>query len=121
MGTLSTAPAADVSGGGTIVHKDPSGNVLATATWEADQLMNFRSYGDATPQGLPPEFEGGRAMLRVLIHPDFGGTFVGYMRITCTLGVFPASAHEGIQLVVPSVLENFNHEVSGFTLFVRTS
>jgi len=120
-GTFSTWPSAAIEGGGTLVHKDPDGNVLATATWEADRLMSFRSYGDATPQGLPPEFEGGVALVRVIIHPDFGGTFTGFMRIDCTLGKVPPNAHEGITLLVPGALVNFNHEVSGFTLFVRTS
>lgn len=121
MGTLSTWPNATIDGGGTFVHKDSAGNVLATGTWEADRLVGFRSWGDATPQGLPPEFEGGTALVQVTIHPDFGGTFTGFLRIVCTLGTFPPNAHEGITLMVPGGPINFNQEVSGFTLFVRTS
>lgn len=114
--------AKSVSGGGTFTHKDKNGNVLGTGTWSALQLLSFHSYGNGTPQGLPPEFEGGQLIMRVHLSPDADGPgFDAILQVHCELGDhIPAGVHEGIRLNVPGVA-NFNQEVSGATVYVRTS
>jgi hypothetical protein len=118
QGTLSIHPGS-VTGGGTFIHKDASGAVKATGTWTAQQLLSFVSYG--TMPGVPPNFEGGKALLLIHLSPGTGGAgFDGVLRITCLIGSPPAGANEGIRLNVQDVI-NFNKEVSGNTLFIRTS
>jgi hypothetical protein len=118
QGTLSIHPGS-VTGSGTFIHKDASGTVLAEGTWTAQQLLSFVSYGTST--GLPPTFEGGKALMLIHLTPSAGGAgFDGVLRITCLIGSPPAGAHEGIRLNVQDVI-NFNKEVSGNTLFIRTS
>jgi len=121
-GTFSMFPKT-TTGGGTFVHKDAAGNVFAMGTWEAVALLSFQSYGSASAQGLPREFWGGKVMLRVSITPD-GATdplFFGILRVTCVLGdKIPNAATEGVRLVVQGTPFNFNKEVSGLTLFIRT-
>jgi hypothetical protein len=114
-GTLSVHPNS-VTGGGTFTHKDASGTVLAEGTWTAQQLLSFVSYG-ASP-GLPPTFNGGKALMLIHLTPSTGGAgFDAVLRITCLIGSPPAGAHEGIRLNVQDVI-NFNKEVSGDTLFI---
>lgn len=119
-GTLSIHPKS-VTGGGTFVHKDPSGAVLATGTWTAIKLESFHSYGDGSAQGLPDFLFGGQANIRVWITPDGapeGFGFRGTLTVDCTLGdKIPAGAEEGIRLNVSGLI-NFNKEISGFTVFV---
>lgn len=118
QGTLSINPDA-VSGGGTFVHKDTAGNVIGSGTWTATKLVNFRSWG--TQAGLPPNFEGGRAKIRIHLTPSGGGPgFDGVLKIFCTIGDFPQSAHEGVELVLWRG-PNFTEKVSGLTLFIRTN
>ena len=115
-GTFSTNPKS-VSGGGTFVHQDAAGNVLATGTWSATQLSSFVSYGG--DPSLPPELEGGKAIIQVHLSPDSGGTgFDGMLQIHCLIGKFPKGANEGIRLSVQSLGSNFNKEVEGETLFI---
>ena len=117
-GTLSIHPES-VTGSGTFIHKDASGTVLAEGTWTAHQLLSFVSYGSESD--LPPTFEGGKALMLIHLSPSTGGSgFDAVLRITCLVGSPPAGAHEGIRLNVQDVI-NFNKEVSGLTLFIRTS
>lgn len=112
-----------VTGGGTFVHKDAAGNVFATGTWDAVGLLSFQSYGSASAQGLPSELWGGKLVLRVSITPDGapGPVLFGVLRVTCVLGdKIPHSAMEGIRLAVQETPFNFNREVSGLTLFIKT-
>ena len=116
-GTLSIHPKS-VTGGGTYIHKDASGTVLDRGTWTAQQLLSFVSYGTAPP--FPPNFEGGKALVSIHLSPSTGGAgFDGVLRITCVIGSPPAGAHEGIRLDIQGGI-NFNKEVSGNTLFIRT-
>ncbi|MBI3282631.1 hypothetical protein HYZ70_00970 [Candidatus Curtissbacteria bacterium] len=106
------------TGGGTFVHKDGDGNVLGTGDWHAMDLISFRSWGSG--EEFPPNFEGGRAKLRVHLAPDSGGEgFLATLRVICTIGNVPKGAEEGIQLSVKHG-PNFKEQVSGLTLFVRT-
>ncbi len=108
-----------VTGGGNFVHKNPGGGVVAMGTWTAEELVSYHSWG--MQDGLPPNFEGGRAKIKVLLHPSgTSSTFEATLEVFCTIGNFPGSAHEGVQLKVKHGL-NFKDEVSGFTLFIRLS
>ena len=118
QGTLSIHPKS-VTGSGTFIHMNASGTVLGEGVWIAQQLLSFVSYG--TSPGLPPTFEGGKALVRIHLAPNTGGAgFDAVLRITCVIGSPPAGAHEGIRLDVEAV-NNFNAEVSGNTLFIRMS
>jgi len=118
-GTFSVHPKS-VTGGGTFVHKDSDGNILGSGTWAAVKLLSFRSYGSGAAQGLPSEFEGGKALMRVHLTPDTDGPgFDAILWVDCTLGdKIPANAKEGVRLGVRGA-PNFNKEASGFTLFIR--
>ncbi len=118
QGTLSIHPKS-VTGSGTFIHMNASGTVLGEGVWIAQKLLSFVSYG--TSPGFPPTFEGGKALVRIHLAPNTGGAgFDAVLRITCLIGSPPAGAHEGIRLDVEEV-NNFNAEVSGLTLFIRTS
>lgn len=111
------------TGGGTFVHKAPDGSTVAEGVWEATDLMSFQSYGSGAAQGLPEEFWGGRAILRVhLSVPGVGIEAPGVLWVDCLLGdKIPAGAAEGVRLLVapgPFGGLNFNEEVSGFTVFI---
>lgn len=113
----------EVTGGGTFVHRDGDGAVIGQGTWVAERLLSFRSYGNGVPQGLPADFFGGRARLRVHLTPDGGGDgFDAILEIDCAIGDrIPASSVEGIELNVLGRAPNFREEMSGATLFVKTS
>jgi hypothetical protein len=118
QGILSIHPNS-VTGSGTFLHKNARGKVLREGVWIAQHLLSFVSYGTSPP--FPPTFEGGEALVRIHLSPNTGGAgFDGVLRITCLIGSPPAGAHEGIRLDIEDVI-NFNKEVSGDTLFIRTS
>src|SRR2546425_11734069 len=58
------------TGGGTFVHKMADGTIRASGTWQATQLLAFHSFGSASVQGLPSNFQGGFALIQ--------GTFQGH-------------------------------------------
>lgn len=117
QGTLSIKPKS-VSGGGTLVHKDEDGNVVGTGTWKAAKLLSFVPWG--TTEGFPENFEGGKAIIQVMLKPDgIDEEFEGILRFECLIGDFPASAEEGAKLWVRGG-PNFREVVSGDTLFIRT-
>lgn len=117
-GTLSIHPKS-VTGKGEFQHYDAAGNLLAEGTWKALQLLSFHSYGSGAAQGLPEEFEGGQALIRVQLYVNGTPVAQAVLQVDCTLGdKIPAGAHEGVRLAVEGG-PNFNHEVSGFTLYVR--
>lgn len=120
-GTISIHPPRSATGGGTFVHKDPDGNVIGSGTWEAVKLLGFVSYGSGEVQGLPPEFFGGRAFMKIRAFPDGfppGVSFDAIVSIDCTLGDrIPPHAVEGVETYVVGG-PRFTDEVSGFTVFV---
>ena len=123
-GELSIHPKS-VTGGGTFVHKDADGIVLAQGTWAAVRLESFQSYGP-TPE-FPSTFEAGKAFIAVDLSPDGGGPSIGG---TFTLGCIlegegeaddPGGAFEGIKLSLRGG-PNFNRPVldpPSLTLFIR--
>ncbi len=117
-GTLSVFPKS-VTGGGTFTHKHADGSVAANGTWTATQLVEFLSYGDATPQGLPASFFGGKATIMVNIFVGSTLVHTAILTVHCLLGNPPMGAHEGIRLNVQDAV-NYNQEVSGDTLFLTS-
>lgn len=148
-GRLSIHPKS-VTGSGSFAHKLPDGTIVAQGTWMATELISFKSFGDATPQGLPANLFGGVARIRVKLIPDgplHDFNFEGVLTVICELGNFPPGIHEGIQLRIHSrvtmddlirlqnvrslsdlhtllgiwsIHANFNREVSGFTVFIQS-
>ena len=114
-GTLSIHPNS-VTGGGEFTHHFAGGSV--SGTWAAKQLLGFHSFGSGSAQGAPPEFEGGRVLMRVTL--SVGGTPVhdAILQFDCLLGHPPAGAQEGVRLAVQDAL-NFNEKVSGDTVLIR--
>ncbi len=106
-----------VSGSGTFIHTSSGGVVLATGTWTATKLLSFDSF---TSPSVPGDAEGGKALITVNLF--VGGTLVhtGVLTVICDLGSPPPGQLEGIQLNVQDVI-NFNKQVSGFTVFLRTA
>jgi hypothetical protein len=106
-----------VSGSGTFTHKTPDGTVRGSGTWTATQLLSFNSYGSSP--GLPSNFEGGLALVRVHLSPAAGGPGLdAVLEVNCLIGSAPPAAQEGIRLAVESG-PNFNQVVEGGTLFIR--
>ena len=105
-----------VTGSGTFIHKDSAGNVKASGTWTATKLVSFVSYGSGSLQGLPPSFEGGKAVIR--IHASVGVDAL--LTVFCILGSPPSGVDEGIRLNVQDII-NFNVQVGGATVFIRTA
>jgi hypothetical protein len=109
---------------GSFTHTDSEGNVLATGTWTATQLLTYQSYGCGVVFGtaIPPELCGGRVMMRVLLTPD--GTTLqipGILSVYCVIGdKRPSSAEEGVRLVVPGHI-NFNDVTGGENVYIQTS
>ncbi len=112
-----------ITGNGTFVHKNSNGTIIGKGKWIATKLISFQPYGNGTTQGAPAEFEGGRALIRVILDPDSTGpSFEGTLKITCLIGdKIPKKAEEGIQLDVRGIPIHFNKEVSGETIFIRNS
>jgi len=107
----------DAEGRGTFTHTSAAGAVLAHGTWKAEELVSFVSFGSGSAQGLPSNFEGGIAVLKIELRPSSGGEVRAVLLISCALGTLPAGTFEGITLNVGFI--NFNTPVSGFTLFIQ--
>ncbi len=107
-------------GGGTAIHRNAAGEIIGMGEWEATELISFKPYGSGSEQGLPEEFEGGLAKVKVILKPEgLNQEFEGVMEIDCVLGnKVPKRASEGIRLNILGVI-NFDKSVHGDTLFVR--
>jgi hypothetical protein len=119
-GTFTTKDQA-VNLSGTFVHTDSSGNVVASGTWVATELISFEAYGcgvadfdgpgGAPPVTIPANICGGALKLRVLLTAG-SQQLEGILTIFCIVGDNPPNSHdelieEGITLDVPGVI-NFN-------------
>ncbi len=114
-GSFKAGPHRTASGGGTYTIENPSGQTIASGDWSVTRLMNFVSYGNAVPQGLPPNLFGGRAKLKV----SLSGAGRGVLTVNCELGSPPPGhQYEGIKLVLGHGW-NFTKPLSGQTLFIR--
>lgn len=102
------------------MHNDSAGNILATGTWMAMELLNFTSFG-TNPAKFPANFEGGVATIEIHLSPAAGGPGLdAVLEVTCLVGNAPLGAVEGITLAVEDG-PNFNTVVSGITLFTLQS
>jgi hypothetical protein len=109
-GILTTKPKS-AGGGGTFTWKDSSGNVLASGTWTAQELISFVPYAILTPDNIA----GGEALIRV--HLSSGSDAI--LTVTCAIGTPPpANRMEGSALNIQDVI-NFNKKVSGITLYIK--
>jgi hypothetical protein len=108
-----------VGGTGTFTHRAANGDILATGTWTATQLISFKSYGPSPI--LPfPNWTAGSANIRVHLVSSGGAEFDAVLRIRCKLDgvVTPPSWVEGIRINVQNG-PNFNKTVVGSgTLFL---
>ncbi|OGS49655.1 MAG: hypothetical protein A3K65_06815 [Euryarchaeota archaeon RBG_16_68_12] len=117
-GTLAPADK-EADGGGTYVRTDASGNEVDRGEIRVVSLVTFRSFGDASPQGLPDFFEGGLALLRVELRSASGEEGRGMLWVTCALGNAPPGHREGVRLSIAGG-PNFELSLGGRTLFIRT-
>jgi hypothetical protein len=119
QGTLVTGEDDSVTGGGTFVHKDAAGNVLATGTWTAEELVSFTSFGPDPTGALPANLVGGLAIIEVELSPAGSSQHIdAVLQVDC--GINSPTGAEGVKLAVEDAV-NFNLEVSGFTVFIAPS
>lgn len=110
----------EADGEGTFEVRSPSGVLGVSGTWEAKKLISFQNFGGQA--GVPPDFRGGRAVIRVhairqfAINPSAPLEFDATLTVDCALGKFPAGFEEGITFDAGFI--NFNKKVSGVTVFV---
>jgi len=105
MGTMNTA-GMTATGGGTFVHTDAGGQVVAFGTWTATSLTSFTLYGcDTGP--FPADFCGGVAVMAVHVvatttNPAIGQTQAdGEIRVNCRIHAPAGNTDpEGIKLKV---------------------
>lgn len=118
-GTFSVHPKS-ASGGGTFTHTFASGG-SASGTWTVNGLVAFQPYGCGVIFGtpIPPNLCGGRVVLDITLVGPLG-PLPGQLTIVCLIGQPPASAGEGIRLVVPGIV-NFNKMVSGMNVYIKMS
>ena len=114
-GTLSVHPKS-VTGSGSFIHNFAAGGPSVTGTWEATQLLSFKSYG---PAGFPSEFEAGKAIIRVQLFVGGNSVGSGILQVGCLLGgpKEPGGLFEGVKLSVQGG-PNFNKAAVTSTLFI---
>ncbi len=117
MGAFSIHPKS-AGGGGSWTHTFAGGG-SASGTWTATGLVAFQPYGCGVVFGtpIPPNFCGGRLVLDVTLSTP-GGSVPAQLTIYCVIGAPPASAAEGIRLVIPGVI-NFNKVVEGENVYIQ--
>lgn len=118
-GTFSLHPKT-VTGGGTFVHKDEEGDVVASGTWDATELLSFHSYG--TIDFFGTTIEGGQLRLRAHLFATLagGGTAEAdaILEIDCAVSAPPpGSSTDSVRVNVQGLI-NFNKPVSGLTVYV---
>jgi hypothetical protein len=120
-GTFDTA-ARQADGGGTFAHHVAATDQMITGTFVTTGLISFQSYGDATPEGLPASFYGGKLVLSILATPDANPAvhLPALLTVECELGTPPSGTVEGVRVNVQDVI-NFNKSVpeSGANLYIR--
>ncbi len=110
-----------VTGGGTFIHKNAAGAVVATGTWTALELSSFTDYG--TIPAFSPVAHGGLSIIRVHLTPSTGGAGVdAILWIDCAINQpgspdKPEDLGEGIRLAVEGG-PNFNRKLSSATVFL---
>ncbi len=86
-----------VSGGGSFLQRDSTGNVRQVGTWTAEALLSFESLGPG--MGTPPTWEGGHALIQVCLVADQGGMKAdAVLEVGCEL---PGPPRSPWKLLVP--------------------
>ena len=76
-----------VDAAGEFTHMDSNGNVRASGTWTATDLINYQSYGCGEVFGtpIPPNLCGGAVKMRVTLTTP-NGSLPGIMTVICVIG-----------------------------------
>jgi hypothetical protein len=128
-----------VKAAGTYTHKSPSGNVLETGVWLANELVSFDSYGIA-PNALPRQGmasgpaamgprrmttvrastpTGGLAVFRIQLLPMSGLSTTAVLQVNCALGDVPRERSvEGIRLTLERSDSEYSEETNGRVMFL---
>ena len=124
--TLTVNPKS-VQGSGIFFHDDENGSPMASGTWTATELLNYKNYGSAGDDTGFPFADGRAGFANIRVHlvadegPGAGAEFDAILRIRCLLpgnDSTPPSWVEGIRISVEDGL-NFNKTVpGGGTLFL---
>ena len=61
-----------VTGSGWFEHTNAAGTLLGSGTWNALELISFKSFGTPGPP-FPPSFEAGKAEISIHLTPEGGG------------------------------------------------
>src|SRR3989442_9559999 len=114
-----------VEGGGSFIHTNAGGTVLATGTWKATGLLDYQSYGCGVVFGdpsLPDDFCGGKVKMSVMLKTPLG-ELPGTLTVFCVIGPNPpnsidATHGEGATLSVPGII-NFNRSAGGDNVIIQ--
>jgi hypothetical protein len=106
------------SGEGEFTHTFAGGGSVS-GTWRINGLVDFQPYGCGVLFGdpIPPNLCGGRLSLDVTFTSP-AGSRPGRVTVYCLIGYPPASAEEGVRVVVPGIA-NFNKQVSGMNVYIK--
>jgi hypothetical protein len=127
-----------VKAAGTYTHKSPSGNVLETGVWIANELVSFDSYGLAPnalsrqgkalgPAAMGPRRPtvrasmptGGLAVFRIRLLPMQGPPTNAVLQVNCALGDVPRERSvEGIRLTLEKINAEYSEEAGGRVMFL---
>jgi hypothetical protein len=108
-GMLQAGPGLSANGGGTYSMSN-----AGPGTWTVTGMLGFVSYGSGSAQGLPANFFGGEAKVRVLLSNGASGV----LTIMCELGSPPAGHMEGVTLILGPGGE-FTMADGGNTVFIK--
>ena len=124
---------------GTYTHKSPSGNVLETGVWLANELVSFDSYGVAPnallhqgmalgPAAMGPRRmptvrasmpTGGLAVFRIQLLPMSGLSTTAVLQVNCALSDVPRERSvEGIRLTLERSNSEYSEEINGRVMFL---
>ncbi len=106
------------SGGGSFTFTGADGTTFA-GDWTVNGLVDFQPYGCGVVFGnpIPDNLCGGRVVLDVTATTPFDPQ-PATLTIYCVIGSPPASAAEGVRLVVPGV-GGFNRQIAGMNVYVK--
>jgi hypothetical protein len=113
-----------IDAAGEFTHLDSNGNVRASGSWRATELINYQSYGcgELFGEEIPPNLCGGVVKMRVTLTTP-NGTLSGILTVICVIGTHAPQAvlgprSEGVTLDVPGVI-NFNHSAGGENVYIQ--
>jgi hypothetical protein len=124
-GTFAVNPKS-IEASGEFQHFDAGGNLFASGTWTATELISFQPYGcgEVLGEPIPLDLCGGAVKFGATFSTPIG-ELQGTITVFCIVGPNAPSSHnqptgEGVTVVVPGIV-NFNHTGGGDNIFVQTS